>query len=63
MTVPFLLNGKKIWEDETENIDCIVVPMKKRIDYELELRSAKKANVSCLCRKRPSSSEIGANSF
>jgi diguanylate cyclase (GGDEF)-like protein/PAS domain S-box-containing protein len=40
--VPFLLNGRKYLVGETECIDCILVPMKKRIDYELELRSAKK---------------------
>ncbi|MEK5331836.1 sensor domain-containing diguanylate cyclase [Lysinibacillus sp. FSL W8-0992] len=40
--VPFLLNGRKYLVEETECIDCILVPMKKRIDYELELRSAKK---------------------
>ncbi|MFJ5764627.1 sensor domain-containing diguanylate cyclase [Lysinibacillus sp. NPDC093210] len=40
--VPFLLNGRKYLVGETECIDCILVPMKKRIDYELELRAAKK---------------------
>ena len=42
MAIPFLLNGKKYVVGEAECIDCILVPMKKRIDYELELRSAKK---------------------
>lgn len=40
--IPFLLNGKKYVTGEVECIDCILVPMKKRVDYELELRSAKK---------------------
>lgn len=40
--IPFLLNGKKYVTGEGECIDCILVPMKKRVDYELELRSAKK---------------------
>lgn len=40
--IPFLLNGRKYIVGEAESIDCILVPMKKRIDYELELRSAKK---------------------
>ena len=40
--IPFLLNGRKYMVGEAECIDCILVPMKKRIDYELELRSAKK---------------------
>ncbi|MFJ7665690.1 sensor domain-containing diguanylate cyclase [Lysinibacillus sp. NPDC097195] len=40
--IPFLLNGKKYVAGEVECIDCVLVPMKKRVDYELELRSAKK---------------------
>jgi len=40
--IPFLLNGKKYVTGEVECVDCILVPMKKRVDYELELRSAKK---------------------
>jgi len=39
---PYLLNARLYTEDEMERIDCILVKMKKRIDYELELRSAKK---------------------
>lgn len=40
-SVPFLLNGRRYKSDGMERIDCILVQMKKRIDYELELRSAK----------------------
>ncbi|GEC80489.1 sensor domain-containing diguanylate cyclase [Lysinibacillus sphaericus] len=40
--IPFLLNGRKYAVGEVECIDCVLVPMKKRIDYELELRAAKK---------------------
>ncbi|KOS67701.1 chemotaxis protein CheY [Lysinibacillus contaminans] len=42
ITVPYLLNGRRYKNDGVERIDCILVQMKKRIDYELELRSAKK---------------------
>lgn len=41
-SVPFLLNGRRLESEGVEIIDCILVPMGKRIDYELELRSAKK---------------------
>jgi len=42
LSVPFLLNAKLFTENKLEYIDCILVKMKKRIDYELELRSTKK---------------------
>lgn len=41
-TVPYLLNGRRFESEGVEIIDCILVQMGKRIDYELELRSAKK---------------------
>jgi diguanylate cyclase (GGDEF)-like protein/PAS domain S-box-containing protein len=41
-TVPYLLNGRRFECEGVEVIDCILVQMGKRIDYELELRSAKK---------------------
>ena len=41
VSVPYLMNGKRFVYDGVERIDCILVQMKKRIDYELELRSAK----------------------
>jgi diguanylate cyclase len=40
--VPYLLNGRRFECEGVEIIDCILVQMGKRIDYELELRSAKK---------------------
>lgn len=40
-SVPYLVNGRRYKNDGVERIDCILVQMKKRIDYELELRSAK----------------------
>ena len=40
--VPYLLNGRRLECEGVEIIDCILVQMGKRIDYELELRSAKK---------------------
>jgi diguanylate cyclase len=40
--IPYLLNGRRFVSEDVEIIDCILVEMGKRIDYELELRSAKK---------------------
>ncbi len=42
MAIPFLMNARLYKEDAVERIDCILVKMQKRIDYEQELRSAKK---------------------
>ena len=42
LSVPYLLNARRFDRNGVEVIDCILVQMKKRIDYELELRSAKK---------------------
>ena len=41
-SVPFLLNGRRFYDNGVEIIDLILVKMKKRIDYEEELRAAKK---------------------
>lgn len=41
-SVPHILNGRRFVQDGVEIIDCILVQMGKRIDYEQELRSAKK---------------------
>ncbi|GGD78183.1 sensor domain-containing diguanylate cyclase [Paenibacillus nasutitermitis] len=41
-TVPYLLNGRRFDQAGVEMIDCILVQMRKRIEYEQELRSAKK---------------------
>lgn len=41
-SIPFILNGRRLEVDGVEMIDCILVQMGKRIDYEMELRSAKK---------------------
>ncbi|MFF2446394.1 sensor domain-containing diguanylate cyclase [Neobacillus sp. NPDC058068] len=40
-SVPYLMNARRFGQDGLEMIDCILVKMKKRIDYELELRSTK----------------------
>lgn len=40
-SIPFLLNGHRYERDGREVVDCIFMKMKKRIDYELELRTAK----------------------
>lgn len=41
-SVPHILNGRRLEIDGVEVIDCVLVPMSKRIDYEQELRTAKK---------------------
>ncbi|WP_341416744.1 sensor domain-containing diguanylate cyclase [Paenibacillus filicis] len=41
-SVPYLLSGKIFQNDSLELTDCILLPMGKRIEYEQELRSAKK---------------------
>ncbi|WP_459965503.1 sensor domain-containing diguanylate cyclase [Paenibacillus sp. JCM 10914] len=41
-SIPFILNGRKFEQHGQEWLDCVLVQMGKRIDYELELRSAKK---------------------
>lgn len=41
-SIPFILNGRRFEIEGIEMIDCILVQMGKRIDYELELRTAKK---------------------
>jgi diguanylate cyclase (GGDEF)-like protein len=40
--VPCILNGRRYEYDGMEVIDCALVQMSKRMDYEQELRSAKK---------------------
>ncbi len=40
--IPYLMNARHVKQDSIEMIDCIFVQMKKRIDYELELRKTKK---------------------
>lgn len=41
-SVPYLLNGRRINLGGVEAIDCILVQMGKRVNYEQELRTAKK---------------------
>ncbi len=41
-SIPFILNGRQFEIEGVEIIDCVLVQMGKRIDYELELQSAKK---------------------
>ncbi|UVI33222.1 sensor domain-containing diguanylate cyclase [Paenibacillus spongiae] len=40
--IPYILNGRRYENAGVEIIDCVLVQMGKRIDYERELRSAKK---------------------
>ena len=39
--MPYLLNAKRFGTGVDERIDCVFMQMKKRIDYELELRATK----------------------
>ena len=41
-SVPYLMSARRFKHEGIEIIDCILLQMKKRIDYELELRSTKK---------------------
>lgn len=41
-SIPYLMNARVFEKDNLKVIDCILVQMKKRIDYELELRLTKK---------------------
>lgn len=41
-SIPYLMNARRVEQGSIEMIDCILVQMKKRIDYELELRTTKK---------------------
>lgn len=40
--VPHIINGRRYEQDGVVTIDCVLVQMGKRIEYERELRSAKK---------------------
>lgn len=40
--VPFLMNARQFEEDLDKFVDCILMPMRKRIDYEMELRASKR---------------------
>jgi diguanylate cyclase len=41
-SIPYILNGRRYEHEGVEVIDCALVQMSKRMDYERELRSAKK---------------------
>lgn len=41
-SIPFLMNARALAHDGREVIDCVLLEMRKRIDYEQDLRSAKK---------------------
>lgn len=41
-SIPFLINARRRELNGEQVIDCILVQMKKRMDYELELRSTKR---------------------
>lgn len=39
--MPYLLNARKLVDDNEHRTDCVFMQMKKRIDYEMELRATK----------------------
>lgn len=41
-SIPFLMNARVLTHDGREVIDCVLLQMRKRIDYEQDLRAAKK---------------------
>lgn len=41
-SLPYLMNARVFEQDDLKRIDCILIQMKKRIDYELELRLTKR---------------------
>ncbi|MGY5346415.1 sensor domain-containing diguanylate cyclase [Paenibacillus glucanolyticus] len=41
-SVPFILNGRRFEREGEEWLDCVLVQMGRRIDYEMELRTAKR---------------------
>jgi diguanylate cyclase len=56
--IPYLLNGRRFVSEDVEIIDCILVEMGKRIDYELELRSAKKQIEEAYWKKNQALAEL-----
>ena len=48
-SLPFLMSAKRNETEET--IDCFLMPMKKRIDYELELKHAKQQSEAAYFQK------------
>lgn len=49
--VPLLLNAKSFKQDDVEGVDCVFMQMGKRIDYEQQIRSAKKQAEEALREK------------
>lgn len=51
-SIPYLMNAKQFEENGVKVIDCILVQMKKRIDYELELRATKSQLETAYAKKQ-----------
>lgn len=56
--MPFLLNAKLIEVDGEQIIDCFMMPMQKRIDYELELKQAKQLSEAAYVAKEQALIEL-----
>ncbi|UQZ34065.1 PAS domain S-box protein [Paenibacillus sp. PK3_47] len=57
--VPYILNGRSLVSDGVPVIDCVLVQMSKRMDYELELRSAKKQIEEAFWQKDQALASLG----
>ena len=56
--MPYLLNAKRFGAGEDERIDCVFMQMKKRIDYELELRATKEQLLDAYSAKELAFSQL-----
>ncbi|WP_342563557.1 diguanylate cyclase [Paenibacillus sp. FSL R7-0345] len=58
-TVPYMLNGRSLVAGGVAVIDCVLMQMSKRIDYEQELRSAKKQIEEAYWEKEQALARLG----
>ncbi|MBY0009190.1 sensor domain-containing diguanylate cyclase [Paenibacillus typhae] len=58
-TVPYILNGRSLVVEDVAVIDCVLVQMSKRMDYEQELRSAKKQIEEAYWEKEQALARLG----
>lgn len=58
LTIPYLLNGKRLHVNGVEIFDLILVHMGKRMDYEQELRTAKKQIEEAFLEKEEALAEL-----
>lgn len=58
LKIPFLMNAKRFEVDGECIIDCYLLPIKKRIDYELELKQAKSLSENAYIAKDRALTEL-----